>query len=244
MTTTSKSAIASGLLRGAAFAALSMMLAGCYQTAPVAQQDAYYPYDYRERHPITVREGDRTVDIFIGSKRGGLTPAQRADVLAFANLWRRDSTSGIIVELPQGHAARAASDAMREMHAIFAAAGVPPQAVSTRSYRPAGSLASIKLSYSKLTAQAGPCGQWPSDIGVSIESDHNLNRPYWNFGCASQRNLASMVANPADLVQPREETSGYTPRRTVVLDKYRIGDGTSGKYDGYTKGNVSDLAKQ
>jgi pilus assembly protein CpaD len=241
MTATSKSAIASALLRGAAMAAVATVLAGCNQTAPVAE--VAYASDYRERHPITVREGDRTVDIFIGSKRGGLTGGQRAEVLAFANAWRRDATSGIVVETPQGPAARAASDAMREVHAIFAAAGVPPQAVSTRSYRPAGSLASIKISYSKLTAQAGPCGQWPNDLGVSIKSDHNLNRPYWNFGCATQRNLASMAANPADLVQPRGEEPGYTPRRSVVLDKYRTGDSPSGKYDGYGKG-VSDLAKQ
>jgi pilus assembly protein CpaD len=239
--TASNSAIASALLRGVALAALSVMLAGCYQTAPV--QQAYYPNDYRERHPITLQEGDRTVDIFIGSKRGGLTPLQRADVLAFANSWRRDSTSGIVVELPQGPAARAASDALREVHAIFAAAGVPPQAVSTRSYRPAASLASIKLSYSKLTAHVGPCGQWPQDIGVSVESDHNLNRPYWNFGCASQRNLASMVADPADLVQPRGESPAYAPRRGAVIEKSRTGAPPSGTYDGY-KGNVSDLAKQ
>jgi pilus assembly protein CpaD len=120
---------------------------------------------------------------------------------------------------------------------------VPPQAVSTRSYRPAASLASIKLSYSKLTAHVGPCGQWPQDIGVSVESDHNLNRPYWNFGCASQRNLASMVADPADLVQPRGESPAYAPRRGAVIEKYRTGAPPSGTYDGY-KGNVSDLAKQ
>jgi pilus assembly protein CpaD len=45
-------------------------------------------------------------------------------------------------------------------------------------------------------------------------------------------------------VQPRGESPAYTPRRTVVLDKYRTGDSPSGKYDGYNKGNVSDLAKQ
>lgn len=236
-----KSAAASGSARATAVAGLALMLAGCYHTQPV--QEAYYPTDYRERHPITVQEGERTVEVFIGSKRGGLTPAQRADVLAFANLWRRDSTSGIVVDVPQGPAARAAADAMREVHAIFTAAGVPPQAVSVRTYRPAASLASIKLNYAKLTAHAGPCGQWPHDLGVSVDSDHNLNRPYWNFGCATQRNLAAMVANPTDLVQPRGETPAYTPRRTVVLDKYRTGDTPSGKYDGYGKG-VSDLAKQ
>ncbi len=242
MTGPYKSAAASGIARSAAVAGLGLLLAGCYRTQPV--QEAYYPTDYRERHPITLQEGERTVDIFIGSKRGGLTPAQRADVLAFANIWRRDATSGIIVDLPKGPAAHAANDAMREVHAIFTAAGVPPQAVSVRTYRPAASLASIKLSYSKLTAHAGPCGEWPADLGVSVESDHNLNRPYWNFGCATQRNLAAMVDNPADLVQPRGETPAYTPRRSVALDKYRTGDSPSAKYDGYQKGNVSDLAKQ
>src|SRR5579884_1756695 len=102
MSAKSKSAFASGLMRCAAIAALGTAVAGCYRTAPAEQ--AYYPADYRERHPITLKEADRTVDIFIGSKRGGLTAAQRADVLAFANFWRRESTSGIVVEMPQGPA--------------------------------------------------------------------------------------------------------------------------------------------
>ena len=39
-------------------AGLATALAGCYQT-PVAQVD--YPTDYRQRHPISLREGSRTV---------------------------------------------------------------------------------------------------------------------------------------------------------------------------------------
>ena len=45
-------------------------------------------------------------------------------------------------------------------------------------------------------------------ISVRPRSAHFENRPYWNFGCANQRNLAAMVDNPADLVQPRGETPG------------------------------------
>jgi pilus assembly protein CpaD len=204
-----------------------------------------YASDYRERHPITLRDGERTVEIFLGRNRGGLTPMQRADVLAFAQNWRNESTSGILIEVPQsGPAARSASESMREVHAILAASGIPAQSVAVRGYRPPpAALASIKISYAKLTAEAGPCGRWPRDIGISVDSDHNQNRQYWNFGCATQRNLAAMVANPADLVQPRGETAAYADRRSVMMDKYRKGEPPSGKYDDYTKGNVSDLAK-
>ena len=219
-----------------------LMLAACNRTASTAQM---YATDYRERHPITLRDGERTVEIFLGRNRGGLTPAQRADVLAFAQNWRHESTSGILIEVPQtGPAARSASESMREVRAILSASGVPAQSVGIRGYRASSAaLASIKISYSKLLAEAGPCGRWPRDIGVSVDSEHNQNRPYWNFGCATQRNLAAMVADPADLVQPRGETAVPSARRTFMMDKYRKGESPSGKYDDYSKGNVSDLAK-
>ena len=67
--------------------------------------------------------------------------------------------------------------------------------------------------------------------------------PYWNLGCANQRNLAAMVDNPADLVQPRGETPAYTARRSVAIDKYRKGENPSGTYTGYDTGKISDLGK-
>jgi pilus assembly protein CpaD len=223
----------------------ALTLAACNRTTTAA--DAAYPLDYRERHPITLRDGERTVEIFLGRRRGGLLPEQRADVLAFAQNWRHESTSGIVIEVPRNKAyARSAGESMREVHAILAASGIPRQAVAVRGYYPdPAGLATIRISYARLTAHAGPCGLWPEDLGVSIDSDHNRNRPYWNFGCATQRNLASMVANPADLVQPRGEGPVYAGRRTTVLDKYRTGEDPSAKYQSYSsKGNISDLGKQ
>ena len=231
-------------LRVLAVVGLATSLAGCY-TQRVAQQEAAYPTDYRERHPITLKERERTVEIFLGRNRGGLTASQRADVLSFAQLWRRESTSGIIVDVPRGRPIdRAAADSMREVHSIFAASGVPRNAVYVRPYKPSSSaLASIKINYSKVVAEAGPCGRWPHDLGTSLDAAYTENRPYWNLGCASQRNLAAMVDNPADLVQPRGETPAYAARRSVAIDKYRKGESPSGKYDGYDSGKISDLGK-
>jgi pilus assembly protein CpaD len=244
MTRRIRTIVGRGATRIAAIASLGALLGACNQHTSMAQSPGY-PNDYRERHPITLREGDRAVEVFVGRNRGGLTPNQRADVLAFAQQWRREGTSGVIIDVPQaGASARAAADSMREIHSILAASGVPAKAVYMRGYRPApAALASIKLRYSKLTAEAGPCGQWPKDLGPSADGDDFSNNPYWNLGCATQRNLAAMVANPTDLVQPRGEAPAYEPRRSVAIEKWRTGQSPSGTYSDYDKGKISDLGK-
>ena len=89
-----------------------------------------------------------------------------------------------------------------------------------RHYRPDSSrtFAAIQLNYPKIAAVAGPCGLWPDDLGPSIHNKGYLdNKPYFNLGCSNQRNLAAIVANPSDLVQPRPEAGAYTARRTFAL---------------------------
>lgn len=220
----------------------AVMLAGCYQTEVAIKE---YPTDYRQRHPIVIREGAQNVDILLGRNRGGLTPSQRADVGSFAQAWRKEAGSGISIEVPKGGPTdHAAADATREIRSILAAVGVPSNAIYVRNYRPPKtSLASVRLNYTKLIAEAGPCGEWPRDLGPSWESGFPENQPYWNLGCATQRNLAAMVDNPADLVQPRGEIPPWAPRRTVVLEKYTKGTNPSGTYTGYEAGKISDLGK-
>ena len=95
---------------------------------------------------------------------------------------------------------------------------------------PEGKLATIHITYPKIIARVGPCGLWPADVGPSMNRDYFENQPPWNFGCASQRNLAASVDNPADLVQPRGETPAYEPRRDVVVTSYAKGQPTATQY--------------
>lgn len=234
------SRMAKRLLVVAGFAAL---LGGCYQT-PVAQTNVY-PVNFRARHPITIGQGVHTVRVFIGRNRGGLTPDQRADVLAFAQTWRHNSTSGIIIDVPHGRSTdRAAADSLHEIYSVLAASGVPRRAIYVR-HHPASSasLVSIRLNYTKLTAHAGPCGLWPTDIGPSDTIAYKENLPYWNFGCATQQNLAAMVADPADLVQPRGETPADEARRSVAIEKWQKGANPSGTYTGIEKAKISKLGQ-
>lgn len=208
------------------------------------QETLDVPNDYRKRHQIGLREGTRTVEVFIGQSRGSLNPTQRAEVLAFAQTWKRESTGGIVIDVPAGTPNQiAASQAAREINSILTASGMPPQTVAMRSYQPESpaQLPTVRLNYALIKADAGPCGLWPTDLGPAPEPFYAANKPYWNLGCANQRNLAAMVDNPADLVQPRGETPAWTSRRTMVLEKYRVGQSPETNYPNQNNGNISNV---
>ena len=233
-------------LIGALFG-LSVALGACTEIAETVTSTARVPDDYRLRHPIAVQEADRSVVVFVGHARGGLSASQRADVAGLARNWVGEGTGAIIVDLPANTSnARAAESAAHEAKSLLEAAGVPSNAIKLRHYTPYDSrtLATVRLTYPRMTAVAGPCGVWPEDLGPSIKDPTYFeNKPYYNFGCAYQRNMAAMVANPSDLVQPRPETPSYTARRTEGFDKYRKGTTTATDYPEADKAKLSDVGK-
>ncbi len=227
------------VLGAAIVVAFSLLLCACNTDQQQVAAGPDVPTDYRQRHPITITESDHTLQVFVGSNRGELNAMQRAEVLAFARTWKREATGGVLVDLPVGTSnEQAAAEAMRTVRSILAASGVPRNGIAVRGYHPQTSaLAPIRISYPRIQARAGPCGLWPADIGPSLNRDYFENQPVWNQGCSTQRNLAAMVDNPADLVQPRAETPPYEMRRTAVVEKYRSGSASA------TTGQTSDSAK-
>jgi len=229
-----------------ALVGVAVALGGCTHTDPVVTT-ASVPDDYRLRHPIAIQESDQSIVIFVGRGRGGLSASQRTDVIGLAQTWLREATGAISADLPvETPNARMAADTMREIQALLAAAGVPPRGVVVRRYHPDDPrhMAAIRLTYSKISATAGPCGIWPDDLGPSIKNKgYYENKPYYNLGCASQRNLAAMVDNPSDLVQPRPETPSYTARRAVGFEKYRAGNSTATIYPEADRAKLSDTGK-
>jgi pilus assembly protein CpaD len=251
MTRQSTSAISADRKRAlrlaGALIGVAVALSACKTTGDELVTTSSFPDDYRLRHPIAIQEADRSVIVFVGRGRGGLTAAQRADVMGVAQTWLKEGTGGISIDMPADTPnARAAADTLREIQATLAAAGVPPRGVAVRQYRPENPkhMAAIRLNYPKITATAGPCGLWPDDLGPSVNNKGYFdNKPYYNLGCSNQRNLAAMVDNPTDLVQPREETPAYAPRRNIAFDKYRRGVSTTTTYPESDRAKLSDTGK-
>jgi pilus assembly protein CpaD len=230
-----------------ALVGLSATLGACTFATTEVATTASIPDDYRLRHPIAIEEANRSVVIFVGQGRGGLSAVQRADVTGLARTWVREGTGAIVADVPVDTPnARAAASAFREAKAVLAAGGVPSGGITVRHYIPDNprTLATIRLSYPRIAATAGPCGLWPEDLGPSVADPRYFeNKEYYNFGCANQRNLAAMVDNPSDLVQPRPETPPYTPRRSEAFEKYRKGETSATIYPEAEKAKLSDTGK-
>jgi len=234
-----------GFRMAGALVGLAVALGACTHTDDVLT--ASVPDDYRLRHPIAIQEANQSIVVFVGHARGGLSASQRADVMGLAQTWLREATGAISADVPVDTPnARAAADSLREIQALLASAGVPPRGFIVRRYHPEDprQMAAIRLTYPKISAVAGPCGLWPEDLGPSIKNKSYFeNKPYYNFGCAYQRNMAAMIDNPSDLVQPRSETPAYTTRRTAAFEKYRKGTPTTTTYPEAEKAKLSDTGK-
>src|ERR1700686_3755664 len=134
MMTAQMPAVCHRVLRtAAALVGLAIALGACTHTEQALT--ASVPGDYRLRHPIAIEEANRSVVIFVGHARGGLSASQRADVVGVAQAWLPEVTRAISAEVPVDTPnARAAADAFREVRRLLAAAGVPAPGIVVRHY--------------------------------------------------------------------------------------------------------------
>ncbi len=127
-------------------------------------------------------------------------------------------------------AQRQIRDMARDFARVATRNGVHSSRIAMASYQadPTEVSAPIRVSYAKLRAHTDKCGRWPEDIADTTENKH-----YANFGCAYQNNLAAQMANPADLLGPRKQSSVDAANRSRVIGVYR----SSG--NGVTAGEVN-----
>ncbi|MDI7862818.1 CpaD family pilus assembly protein [Rhizobiaceae bacterium n13] len=178
------------------------------------------PDDYRTRHPITLTEVEHTLDVPIASGDRTLTIGMRDSINGFIGDYKERSSGVITIQTPRGSVnAGAASAARRQIRHLMLASGVPSPKIIESSYgaSPAGDAAPIRLSFVATTAVTNPCGQWPEDLGIN---DYQ-NKNYYNFGCATQNNIAAQIANPMDLVTPRAISPIDAQQRSAVINTYR-----------------------
>jgi pilus assembly protein CpaD len=158
----------------------------------------------------------------------GLSPKQRAELLSFADRSRASDAgnSRLVIAAPGGSQNEVASMyAVGQIRRLLSDNGFAESTIAVEAYHDDASREPpIRVSYLRYVAQAPECNSWPSNL-----ADEPQNLPYPNLGCATQRNLAANIANPADLLGPRTETPRPGERRDAVWDKYVQGESTVAK---------------
>ena len=208
-------------VRGLVLVALAGSLAACAAPNFDDRSTGSIPRDFRERHPIVITDETRTLDVPVGQGDAQLPEGTRETILGFLARYRVESEGVIQISKPGGAAnAATAAAAAREVSELFALAGVPESRVVHSTYHVAGdAIAPVRLAYTAVRATVADCGLWPEDL-ASKEQNHD-NRNYHNFGCATQNNLAAQIANPTDLLHPREASPIDASRQNTIIDDYR-----------------------
>ncbi len=213
-------------LRGcAALAALA--LAACAN--PVnGPEDALTVQD---RFPITVEPHMEMVRVEFNAARGGLDQESSADIERFARDYLDNGSGALAVS-----GSRRNPDAPRAVADRLAALGVPRERILLGNPDNADSGDEVRLSYIRYQAHAEACGDWSVNLGSA-----SANKVSPNFGCATQHNLAAMVADPRDLVSPKPLGPNDAQRRLTVLEKYRKGETTVATKTPAQSGSISQV---
>lgn len=193
------------------------------------------------RHPILVEPRVAELRLVPDPATGGLSPGDNARLAAFAREFKGAGSGSITASTPDGAgnshlAVRALSQALP----VLESAGVARNQVALGSYpAPTRDLsAPIVFSYVGYVATPPDCGDWSENYGYTPS-----NTPSPNFGCATQNNLAVLVADPRDLLGPRPMDPSDAARRAAVLDSYRKGESTESERGEGESGTVSEVGR-
>ena len=210
-------------IRIAVAAALALTLAGCKTIEDQTRVAGWELTDPMQRHPIIVSQQPETLNVQVPRGANGLSPSQRADVIGFARAARVSDTGNtrLVVSAPSGSSNEIAAIAtVHETAALLRENGFTDATINIEPFDAVGqSTPPVRVTFMRYVAEGPECSNFQTNLA---RNPRNLPAP--NFGCSSQKNLAAMVQNPADLLGPRKMDSRTAERRQETWQKYIKGE--------------------
>jgi pilus assembly protein CpaD len=188
------------------------------------------PYDYHDRHPVTLSDAPQVLDVFPSTIRGRIDPKTQGRIDEFVARYKELGHGQVTMLTPVGSPAAAATAAEASaVRRALASAGLSGNIMmGTYPVSDPTLAAPVRLSFQSIKAKVPDrCGQWPRDLASGSSLDGWQNESYWNFGCASQSTLSAQVADPRDLANPRGSTMSDIEIRMRSINKMRQGQDPS-----------------
>jgi pilus assembly protein CpaD len=216
------------------FGAMAAVLLAGSCAAPI--NDTKVVADGTVNHPITVSPSYHSIKVSFAADNQGLLPEDSAKLDAFVADYTTHGNGAISVSVPAGPGAATSIHYFGERLADM---GVARSNILVGTHDVAANKdMRVEIGYVGYVAHTDPCGDWSQDA-----SDTSDNLPMPDFGCATQHNLAAMVADPRDLVSDRPLGESDATRRGVVMGKYEKGEPTTATKTTDQSGAVADVNK-
>lgn len=202
------------ILRMIAVAIVAASVAACNSDNPAN-------YDYRLRHPLVVQRAETVVSVSASSDGSQLRSDDILRLRDFAQGFLESGEGKVEIVLWGNKGDSRTRDFAAALVASLAQSGLGTEQIQVRNVDAEGQVTSL-LRFSGYVVRLPDCGRGRSD-----ENPGFLNADSSNFGCAQQRNIGLMIANPRDLIRMRDGDSGRDGNRSVdVINKYRLGQPT------------------
>jgi len=219
-----------------ALLAASLALTACASNTRIDDKGAKVAIARTPTEQFSVKTEDRDDTLLFAAHASGLSAAQRAAAGDYARRWAEQGTSDVIIEAASDGGGPAYTTSHAAAEALILE-GVPAEAIRIIGYdAPPGS--PVRISFRSPQAKVDECNRSWGRLSAT-----GANQPYANFGCVTKANLAAMIANPADIDNPRALQPADAARRQTVLDKYRAGQVTSSQRDDQASGVVSRVGQ-
>ena len=198
-------------------AAASALLAGCVGGPAGGTGPA--PLTPTSRFSLQVEPGLDRIALAIHEE--GVSPNQMGALADLASRFGAEGAGVLRVEAPGGGDVVANDFAFR-IKAALEHVGAPGHLIQVVAYEAPDARAPVLVGFETVKAVVPQCGTQWNNLART-----NLNETSSNFGCAVNANLAAQIANPRDIVTPRNMTPSDFGRRAVVFDNYRKGEATA-----------------
>jgi pilus assembly protein CpaD len=195
----------------AGLAALGLVSCNTPPASPQASADV------SARYPINVAPSMSSLRLPLQRPGDQLDPNMSSQLETFVAEYRGHGVGALSISAPRNW-----EDTSRQLADRVVGLGVAPNRILIGTNEQPQPGAEVTLTFIRYVAETKPCGDWSDDLAQTLQ-----NRPMPNLGCATQQNIAAMVADPRDLMAPKPMTPGDTQRALTVLDKYRKGEPTT-----------------
>lgn len=203
------------------------ILTACVLTATIGLSACAVPSQTHApthlRNTVNVAESIERLELYTRPNGMELSARDKLAVAQFLDGYARSGDGALYINRPASAiSGLGTKQAEAVIRGLMVQGGLNPNSVQTGQYmsKP-GAPAPVVVSYRTLRAIPQNC----AELG-SLSNTYS-NQPHGNFGCFQSANLAAMISDPRQLLEPYASGLPNAQRRQAIYDKYIEGEPTA-----------------